>query len=157
MSMILQTIISAISGAFIGAFFFSIGSVVAMYFYIWRHGYFGFDFLGPLEKPYFWAFIFGTVLGIIEGFFTGITIGSLGLLDILKGLLVGFIVNEIIFLAIISISEKKSPIFILSSIFYQHYEGFKFWSLTWFLPSIITGALVVATISFIKNTYFRSV
>lgn len=153
MSVIFQLILSTISGVIIGALFFSLWSVVCMYFYIWKHGFYQielfFDVASVIDKPFHMAFVVGLIIGAVQGLFVGATIGCLKTVDILHGVLIGFVVIELSIVFLMTIAPGTNLLNSFLAVFFQQSPDFLKNSLLWFFPAIVTGAVVTKATKFI--------
>ncbi len=157
MSALLQTILSSISGAVIGAFCFGLWFMVLMSVYISLYGYFSVNLLifssVTLDKPILTALIIGLMVGSILGLFTGLTVSLLGANNIFKCMVIGIIITAVFLSSLIFLSSGVSlqnPLEFIFVIIADIPIGLlkSFWL---FIPSAATGVILARVISFITS------
>lgn len=154
MSSINQVILYAVSGAVTGAFFFGLYLVILMWLYISLYGYFSIGFFGSLPKPVLSALIIGLIFGSVQGLAVGLFIRIYNINSLSKGVLVGFVVTEIIafgFYLLFSIFDHPNPVDLIFGFIQDDLFGLIKISLVLFIPSAATGATLTRFISFITS------
>ncbi|MCU1287856.1 MAG: hypothetical protein JWN60_85 [Acidobacteria bacterium] len=144
----IQIFSSTIAGIIIGAIIWSI--IVFLIVYKFGEIHFG-DFFGVIIEPGA-VIIFGTVIGVIQGFFIGLVIGIFSIDTIFKGGLTGVIATEIVLLfcyiiwTMLKVYYGLSLIKALSSL--GNSGNFIIFSILLFIPAVIIGIAITKTYTF---------
>lgn len=154
MSRILQISLQAVLGSIIGAVIWSVFISIIVSLIIYKSGYIKIEMpmSGSLNPKI--LIITGTIFGLLQGLFIGLTVGIFDTDTLLKGAVIGFIITEISLLLFYTVSNlmvffsEKDLARALDSI---EIDNFIIFSILLFVPSVLIGMLNVKAYALIRS------
>lgn len=154
MTIILQSILSAVVGAIICAIFFGVWFILDKQKFSsksigWWNLMDGLSLWGAILL----GVIIGVIFGAILGLFIGLVVGSLNIADFYKGAIIGIVVSEILIFAMIKFISGEDWMDLLSIIFFQKIETFIKISLFLLIPAISVGVIATKITPVVKSWF----